>query len=136
MPDYYTRPKDVKYYVEEAMRNLNYVTHSNYTNNMGDNECTVLYSDYDNAIETQESYHDFIWLKIIFSIKDNNSVPYRIQDILNYVSKYIEDCGADYCTAFQFGHITIHQPGTLTEVEMSCNYHMENDWRQHPLNEI
>jgi hypothetical protein len=128
MAIYRPRRKDVKYYVEQAMRELNYTTNSNYTNELSENECTVVYSDFENNVDTQESYWDLIWLKVIFNVNDNNEVPYKIREILRFVTDYVEKSGAPNCTSFMFG--TTHAPplGTLTQVEMNCCYKCETDW--------
>jgi hypothetical protein len=128
MPIYRPRRKDVKYYVEEGMRNLGYKAHSNYVEKLGEAECSVVFADFDNNIDTQESYWDYVWLKIIFSVLDNNEVPYKIVEILRYVTKFVEDSGAPNCTSFEFGNIHCPQGGTATEVEMRCCYKFEADW--------
>jgi hypothetical protein len=128
MAVYKARRKDVKYYVEEAMRKLNYTTNSNYTNELNENECSVVYNSFDNSVETQESYWDLVWLKIIFNVNDNNEVPYKISNILSFVTKYVEESEAPNCTSFMFGPVHAPPLGTTTQVEMSCCYKFENDW--------
>lgn len=128
MAVYKARRKDVKYYVEEAMKNLNFQTNSNFTNELNENECSVVYTDFDNNIETQESYWDIVWIKIIFNVNDNNAVPYKIREILTYVTKYVEDSQAPNCTSFMFGPVHALPLGTLSQVEMSCCYKLETDW--------
>lgn len=128
MAVYKERRKDVKYYVEEGMRKLNFQTNSNYTPEMSENECTVLYGDYDSNVDTQESYWDHQWIQIIFNLNDNNEVPYTIVRIKRFITKYVEASGAPECTSFIFGSCHPVKLGTTTRVEMNCCYKFEVDW--------
>ena len=130
MAVYKQRRKDVKYYVEEAMRKLNFQTNSNYVNEMGENECTVIHSDYDSNIDTQESYWDTVWLKIMFNVADNGEVPYTISRVKKFVTNYVEESGAPNCTSFYFGPCPSTVLGTMTKIEMNCRYSFEVDWEE------
>ena len=116
MAPYREQNLDVKHYIEEGMRNLKYKVNSSYVEKMGENECTVVFTGFDNDIETQQSYWDRVWIKIIFSVKDNNVVPYKITEVLAYITKFVEDSGAPNCTSFMFGPVDCPQNGTQTEV--------------------
>lgn len=128
MPVYKERRKDCKYYVEKALQEIGFKTNSNYNNEQGENEATVVYFDFTNNIDTQESYWDLVWLKIIFTVLDNNEVPYKIRKILRFVTKYVEESGAPNCTSFQFDNVHAPPLGTSTQVEMLCCYKFETDW--------
>ena len=128
MPVYRKRNKDCKYYVEASLTTMGWKVNSTIQEKLGENECTVIYSQFDNNIDTTESYYDAVWIKIIFDINDNNQIPSVISTIVSNVTKDVESSGAPYCTSFYFGKAQVYPGGTTNRVELNAKYMFELDW--------
>jgi len=129
MPSYKERRKDCKFYVEEGMRKLGWKTNDAYQDVYAKKECCVIYSGIHTQLETQMSYHPTIDIKLIFDLEDNNDMFIVNDEILDYITKYVEDSNAMYCGTF-FCRDTDFIPtgGRSYRVEMIFNYHHERDW--------
>lgn len=134
MPIYKSRNKDCKYYVEKAMRDLGFKVNNNYSNEMAENECAVVYSQFDNNIESQESYWSTAWCKVVFTVSDNDLIPEKITKVLRKVSIDVESSGAPNCTSFYFTDTDVVPLGQSNRIEMNCRYSYEVDWVD-PTNE-
>lgn len=135
MPIYKERKKDCKYYIEKSLRDMGFTVNDNIQSEMSEGECAVVYTQFDNNIDTQESYWDTVWCKIVFCIHDNNEIPYKIVKILRKVTNDVEDSQAPNCSSFYFGETDVIPLGTTNRVEMNCRYSFEVDWED-PNSEI
>lgn len=128
MPIYRVVKQDCKYYVEEGLRKLRWKVNSNLQEKYGDRECAVVYSGYKSKIDTTESYWCHTYIKVVFSINDNNNFPEYIAEILNEVTKYVEESEAPNCTSFVFEEVKVVPYGTTSVVEIYGRYSNEVDW--------
>lgn len=129
MPKYKVRRKDCKYYAEEAMRKLGWKVNSQIQEKYADKECAIVYTGIHTQLETQMSYRPTVYFKIVFHVDDNNDIFEVNDSIIGYITKYIEDSGADYCTSFYFESTEfIPTPGRSTLVELIGRFYYEKDW--------
>ena len=128
MPIYKERIKDCKYYIERSMREMGFAVNDNYTNEMSEGECAVVYSQFDNEPDTQESYWNTAWCKVVFCIHNNNDIPQKISSVLRKVTRDVEKSEAPACTSFYFTDTDVIPLGTTNRVEMNCRYSFEIDW--------
>lgn len=128
MPVYRERNKDCKYYVEKSLQSLGFKVNSTIQEKYAENECSVIYSSFDNTIDTTQSYYDAIWIKILIDINDNNEIPSKIVSIVRKVTHDVEESGAPYCTSFYFGKAQVYPQGQTNRVELNAKYMMEVDW--------
>lgn len=129
MPQYKARRKDCKYYVEQGLRSIGYKVNSTYQESLGNKECYVVYTGFGNELVTQQSYWNEAFIKIVLNIDDNNDTPTVIREILQVVTKYVEDSKAPECTSFKFlPNIDVNPYGTTSNVEIPASFRMESDW--------
>lgn len=128
MPVYKPVKKDVKYYVEEGLRKLGWKVNSNIQEKYAEKECAVIYSDFENNIDTNMSYWDRVWIKIIFDANDNATIPDYVTSILHDITGYVEKSAANNCTSFVFGKVQVFPLGMTNRVEMTARYAFEVDW--------
>lgn len=128
MPIYKVSKKDCKYYVEEGMRKIGWKVNSNLQEKYAEKECAVIYNSFDNNLDTNMSYWDYAWIKIIFDLNDNAQLPDYITEILHEITSYVEKSGAPNCVSFVFGNVQTFAFGTSTRVEMNARYAFEVDW--------
>lgn len=128
MPIYKERRKDCKYYVEKSLQSLGYKTNSTLQEKYADKECAVIYTGFNNQLETQCSYWDKAFIKVIFEISDNNEIPFLIDTIMKKVTHDVEISEAPNCTSFYFNKTDVYPLGQSNRVEMSANYAQESDW--------
>jgi hypothetical protein len=122
------RQKDVKIAVEEGMNRLGYEVLSQNTNDLGPKECMVRYSDVIHELETNMSYWDGMELLILYNEADNNELPYNIVEILDNVTRYVEDSQYDNSTSFRFTRVELIWNGESTKVEIYGQFDFEIDW--------
>lgn len=128
MPIYKERRRDCKYYVEKSLQTLGYKTNSTLQEKYAEKECGVIYSSFTNQVETQMTYYNTIWIKIILEISDNNEIPTTINAIVKKVTKDVELSEAPYCSSFYFGNVDVFPLGSSNRVEFNARYSTEIQW--------
>jgi len=129
MPSYKERRKDCKYYTELAMKADGWKVNDQIQDKFAKRECCVIYSGIHTQLETQMSYRPTIDIKLIFDLEDNNDMFEVNDEILDHVTKYVEESHCLYCGTF-FCRDTDFIPtgGRSYRVEMIFNFFHERDW--------
>ena len=122
------RQRDVKMAVEEGLKQLGYTVYPQDTGYLQPMECVVRYTGYDHEIITTESYWDSVEIVILYNEDNNNEMPIHIVEILENVTKYVEDSGVPSCTSFKFTRVIPYPNGESTRVEIYATYDFEVDW--------
>lgn len=129
MPTYKVRKKDCKYYTEEAMKKLGYKVNSQLQEKLSKRECCVIYSGIQTQLETQMSYRPTMHIKILFNIDDNNDMEDVCDEILEYVTNYVEQSDAPNKGTFYFIDTNFDPTsGRGFNVEMTAIFMKEKDW--------
>jgi hypothetical protein len=128
MPQYKERRKDCKYYVEQGLRSIGYKVNSTVQEKLGSKECYVIYTKFGNEVLTQQSYWSQVFIEVVMNVQDNNDIPFIIDEVLDKITKFVEESQAPQCTSFIFGDIDVNNLGTTSEVVFNAKYKYERDW--------
>jgi len=129
MPSYKERRKDCKFYVEEALKKLQWKTNDQLPESFAKKECAVIYTGVKTGLETQQSYRPVIYIKIIFDLDDNNDMLILNDELTAYITKYVEDSNCPYCGSFYFEDSDfIPTGGRSFRAELIARFEHEKDW--------
>jgi hypothetical protein len=122
------RKKDCKYYVERGLESMGFKVNSFQQEKIEPNECVVTVENCNFAVETTSSYYGEIVLRIMLNVDDNNELPYIVVEIMENITRYVEESNAPWCTTFRFLQPEFTEFGETHRVDFICVYSQEITW--------
>jgi uridine kinase len=96
---------------------------------MSSSDAVVIYTGLHTLLETQESYRQVVYFKILLSISDNNEMQKIFYEIMPKITRDVEQSNAPYSTSFYIENTEVIETGGQSlDVEILCRFYYEHDW--------
>ena len=123
------RNNDCKLQIENSLKKLGFKTNPRVQNSLDNKECVVTFSNMIIDILTNESYDTKIEMCIDFNIDNNNEVPYIVLEMLENITKDVENSEVPWCTSFRFTDINYNPgEGEMVSIKLYAQFYLECDW--------
>lgn len=122
------RNNDCKLQIENSLKKLGFKVNPRIQEKLDNKECVITFSNMIIDILTNESYDTKIEMCITLNIDNNNEFPYIILEMLENITKDVEDSEVPWCTSFRFTNIDCFADGEMVNVKLYAQFYLECDW--------